>query len=110
MASVTIDQLLHGWRLAVIALGGFNIGFALFVGMRYLKGDLHSGIYRGGRHVYAMMTSYVLLTGFGVTELAGRALRQVGFSWRLPVATAAFLLGTWALYQLMKYRSKLPHN
>ena len=101
-------DLFHAWRLAMVALGGFNVGFALYVGMRYLKGDLHSGIYRGGRHVYAMMTSYVLLTAFAIGEFNGRIQRDVALSWRLSVATVAFSLGTWALYQLMKYRSKTP--
>ena len=101
---------LRAWQIIVISLGAFNVGFASFVGWKYWRGFFHSGVYSYGRHVFAIMGSYSLLTLAIMGEMATRVAQHHDASWRLPTATVAFMLGTWALYQLGKIRSGLPRR
>lgn len=100
-----MTDILHAWRLLVVSAGAFTIGFALYIGWLYHKGHLRSGIYGRGRHVTLIMASYVLLAGELIVEIAYRAIHGDPITWRLPVATVAFALGSWALYQLIKTRA-----
>ena len=108
---------LSGWELAlymyrvfIISLGGFTIGFALYVAFLYQRGHLHAGSYHQGIHVTAICFSYILLAAGLTSEIAYRALRSEPITWRLPLATAAFLSGIWALYQLVHTRARDPHG
>lgn len=94
------------WRFLLISIGFFNIGFAGFVATMYLKGHFHSGIYNYGRHVFAIMLSYVTLTAAMMYEIGIHENQPI--TWRLPVGTIAFLLGTWAIYSITVVRAKLP--
>lgn len=101
----TLSELLYLWRILVVSMGAFTVGFALFIGWAYSRGNLRSGIYRRGRHVAAIMASYCILATELIVEIGHRAIYAEPVTWRLPVATVAFGLGIWALYQLVKARA-----
>jgi hypothetical protein len=86
------------------------IGFSSFVGWKYHKGQLHTGIYRGSRHVLFITTSYGLLVLAISIDIGTRAIQDGPLTWRVPVATVAFGLGIWALLVLVKYRAQQPRD
>ena len=101
------ENLFYAIRIAVISVGAFTIGFAVYVGIIYARGALHSEVYGRGRHVLFIAISYCLLALALVTEIARRAVDVEHVTWRLPVAAVAFGLGSYALFKIVKTKSHL---
>ena len=99
-------NLFYAMRIAVLSLGAFTIGFAIYVGIIYARGGLHSEVYGRGRHVMFIAISYCLLAGELIFEIGQRAVNAQPITWRLPVAVVAFGLGTYALYKLLGTRAE----
>lgn len=95
-------------RLAVMSLGAFTIGFALYVATLYLRGQLATRSYRHAAHVVGICASYCLLAGTMVITLGERLVHDKPLDWRSPVALVAFALGGWALSKLIKERARDP--
>jgi len=101
------ENLFYAFRIAVLSLGAFTIGFAIYVGIIYYRGALHSEVYGRGRHVMFIAISYCLLAAELVFEIAQRAVNSYPITWRLPMAAVAFGLGSYALLKIVKTRSKM---
>ena len=101
------ENLFYAFRIAVLSLGAFTIGFAIYVGFIYYRGALHSEVYGRGRHVMFIAISYCLLAAELVFEIAQRAVNSYPITWRLPVAAVAFGLGSYALLKIVKTRAKM---
>ena len=99
-------SFLHASQIAVLSLGAFTIGFALYIGWVYHRGGLHSGLYGRGRHVAFIVASYCLLAVGFLVEIAQHTIHDEPVTWRLPVAAVAFGLGTYALYKLLGTRAE----
>ena len=101
------ENLFYAMRILVLSLGAFTIGFAVYVGIIYARGALHSEVYGRGRHVLFIAISYCLLALALVTEIARRAIDVEHVTWRLPLAAVAFGLGSYALLKIVKTRAKM---
>ena len=100
-------NLFYAMRIAVLSLGAFTVGFAIYVGIIYARGALHSEVYGRGRHVMFIAISYCLLAAELVFEIGQRAVNSYPITWRLPVAAVAFGLGSYALFKIVKTKSHL---
>lgn len=95
-------------RVATFALGAFSIGFALYIGYLYGKGVFHSGIYRRGWHVAAIIVAWIMMITEEMVEI-GEHWDDPTTNWHLPYFTVAISLGTFALYQLVRVRAAADH-
>lgn len=104
------DKFVTIWGYTVVSLGAFILGFAIYVGWKYHRGALRTGIYKGSKHVLAITISYGLLIVHLTAETVNDTHRGAPITWRLPLATVAFVLGIWALLVLVKYRALQPRD
>jgi uncharacterized membrane protein len=96
------DYTLRIWRVFILGIGGFDIGFALMICWMFMTGKFQNGVYGTPRHVIFITVSYVLLALALWAAIFGKALEGTDVTWRLPLATVAFPLGIIALYRLLK--------
>lgn len=89
------------WRIVVLGIGAFDVFFTLFLLLGVVLGFVPTG--RTHKvHVLSFGASYVLLAVALWLHIAGRAVAGATLSWRLPIATVAFPLGIFALWQLIR--------
>jgi hypothetical protein len=96
-------------RLADLALWAVNFGFA-FGTMAYYQLARAMRPYAPGiipRYVITIAMSYLAATGW----LAYSCVDNFGegFRWPAVLATFSFSLGSWALWQVMKYENRRFH-
>ena len=96
-----LERILRGWRVVIVSLGAWNIGASLYLMAAYTRGSIVPQTpYHRRLHVIGMVWSYVLLTAGLTAFIADRALDGGSLTWRLPLASVAFPLGAWGLWQM----------
>lgn len=101
------EETLRIWRVVILGVGGFDIGFAVMICWMFVRRGFKYGAYTDPGHVLAITVSYVLLAGALWATIFGKALEGVDVTWRLPVATVAYPLGVVALYRLLRRRAEI---
>jgi hypothetical protein len=103
---MTWDDGLRVWRVVVLGIGAFDMGFALTMAYVYVRNHKDPGPYRKVRHVLAITASYVILCAGLWAFIFDRSVHGAPITWRLPLATVAWPLGIYALTQLLRHSHK----
>lgn len=96
-----MGDVLRVWRVVILMIGAVDIGMVGYVCWAYMTGRIApAGAYRKTWHVLFIATSYLLLAAGLWANIAGRAIAGTVITWRLPLATAAYILGIIALTRI----------
>jgi hypothetical protein len=99
---MTGDDFLRIWRVFVLGMGAFDMGFALTIAWFYVHGHFKPGAYASTAHVLAITVSYVILCAGLWAFIFDRAVQGDPITWRLPLASVAWPLGIYALAKLLR--------